>query len=458
MIHLFFLFTLNCTTLSIHVISLPPNTLLLFSQRMQITKLVLFVVQQIPFLEARYGPRLCRILVDMKKHTVSTALHCTQPLAFSHYSHSLTVSLTLSLSLSQVVFFAKTSELHILNKAIIYARDNELCDRIIICHVHLPQKIPAPDFGTDLIPLKYALALPGTTTTESHGSAQVPVVEEEEGLVQEEEEEETQAQTEAQVEIEIDLRPLDRVKGKATVKEKEKGTRKSAFKKGVSYSSASYDDSFVEENPADWDRDRDTDIDRDRIGYSGSSTDRDRAVSVSVSVAHHPPDYHQSFVVSVLLLLLLLLLPFFLRAETITCIAVHCILNYALLPFYSISPFLLSLSSPPLLPIHRVSPFTSSPPPRILPVFSSLPCPTDTLNPPYPTLSPSTSHRTYHPTLHPTLHPSHTQHTRNVTWPLLGPNDPEPHTPAQIPLRLQENLQLLDHMYPKTKVTRRITE
>ena len=28
------------------------------------------------------------------------------------------------------------SELHVLNKAIIYARDNELCDRVIICHVH----------------------------------------------------------------------------------------------------------------------------------------------------------------------------------------------------------------------------------------------------------------------------------------------------------------------------------
>jgi hypothetical protein len=34
-----------------------------------------------------------------------------------------------------VVFFAKTSELHILNKAILYARDNELCDRLIIIHV-----------------------------------------------------------------------------------------------------------------------------------------------------------------------------------------------------------------------------------------------------------------------------------------------------------------------------------
>jgi hypothetical protein len=293
--------------------------------------------------------------------------------------------------------------LHILNKAIIYARDNELCDRIIICHVHLPQKIPTPDFGTDLIPLKYALALPGTTTTESHGSAQVPIVEEEEGLVlEEEEEEETQAHTEAQVEIEINLRPLDRLKGKATVKEK--GTRKSAFKKGVSYSSASYDDSFVEENPADWDRDRDRDIDRDRIGYSGSSTDRDRAVSVTVAVAHHHPDNLQSYFVSVLLLLLL----FFLRAETITCIAVHRIRNYALLPSYSIPTVLLSLSSPPLLPIHRISPFSSSSPPRIF-LFAvsyqhsqpTLPYPLSfhiTLQSPHTTLTtpPYTPHYSHH--------------------------------------------------------------
>lgn len=35
------------------------------------------------------------------------------------------------------------------------------------------------------------------------------------------------------------------------------------------------------------------------------------------------------------------------------------------------------------------------------------------------------------------------------------PNDPVPTATAQIPLRLQENLQLLDHMYPKTKVRTR---
>jgi len=37
-----------------------------------------------------------------------------------------------------VVFFANTSELHILNKALLYARDNELCDRIIIAHIYNP--------------------------------------------------------------------------------------------------------------------------------------------------------------------------------------------------------------------------------------------------------------------------------------------------------------------------------
>jgi hypothetical protein len=57
---------------------------------------------------------------------------------------------------SQVVFFAKTSELHILNKAIIYARDNELCDRIIICHVHLPQIILPPTFCNSLPSITYS--------------------------------------------------------------------------------------------------------------------------------------------------------------------------------------------------------------------------------------------------------------------------------------------------------------
>ena len=51
---------------------------------------------------------------------------------------------------AKVVFFAKTSELHVLNKAIIYARENELCDRIIICHVHLPHTVLPPGFCTNL--------------------------------------------------------------------------------------------------------------------------------------------------------------------------------------------------------------------------------------------------------------------------------------------------------------------
>ena len=41
-----------------------------------------------------------------------------------------------------VVFFANTSELHILNKAILYARDNELCDRVIVAHVYNRQSNP----------------------------------------------------------------------------------------------------------------------------------------------------------------------------------------------------------------------------------------------------------------------------------------------------------------------------
>ena len=37
-----------------------------------------------------------------------------------------------------------------MNKAIIYARENELCDRIIICHVHLPHTVLPPGFCTNL--------------------------------------------------------------------------------------------------------------------------------------------------------------------------------------------------------------------------------------------------------------------------------------------------------------------
>jgi hypothetical protein len=35
-----------------------------------------------------------------------------------------------------VVFFTSTDELHVLNKAILYARDNDNCDKIIIIHVY----------------------------------------------------------------------------------------------------------------------------------------------------------------------------------------------------------------------------------------------------------------------------------------------------------------------------------
>ena len=45
------------------------------------------------------------------------------------------------------MFFAKTSEIHVLNKAIIYARENELCDRIIICHVYQPISEIPQGFG-----------------------------------------------------------------------------------------------------------------------------------------------------------------------------------------------------------------------------------------------------------------------------------------------------------------------
>jgi hypothetical protein len=160
--------------------------------------------------------------------------------------------------------------LHILNKAIIYARDNELCDRIIICHVHLPQKIPTPDFGADLIPLKYALALPGTTTV-SPGSSQPPA-EEEEVEEEGEEEDQTQEQSQSHIEIEMNLRAPST--GRGTGKRTGNGTGKgnvagtgtgtgigrSAFKRGGRYGSGSYDDSFVEDNLVDRDREMDRSV------------------------------------------------------------------------------------------------------------------------------------------------------------------------------------------------------
>lgn len=72
-------------------------------QRMNIVRIALYVVRQIPFLNTRFGPAIINSLVQLKKHTV--------------------------------VFYTKTSELHVLNKALLYAHDNELCDTVIIAHV-----------------------------------------------------------------------------------------------------------------------------------------------------------------------------------------------------------------------------------------------------------------------------------------------------------------------------------
>lgn len=83
------------------------TVILITFSRMKIVKLILYFVQQSAWLENRIGPVLYDTLVKMKKLTV--------------------------------VFFANTSEVHILNKAILYARDNELCDRLIIAHVFDPQ-------------------------------------------------------------------------------------------------------------------------------------------------------------------------------------------------------------------------------------------------------------------------------------------------------------------------------
>jgi amino acid transporter len=74
----------------------------------KITKIVLYFLSLSPYLEARYAPFLRISLIRMQRHTA--------------------------------LFFSKSSELHILNKAIIYVRDNELLDRFVICHVHRPAR------------------------------------------------------------------------------------------------------------------------------------------------------------------------------------------------------------------------------------------------------------------------------------------------------------------------------
>ena len=45
------------------------------------------------------------------------------------------ITTTMVGKVTYIVFFTSTSELHILNKAILYARDNENCASLIIAHI-----------------------------------------------------------------------------------------------------------------------------------------------------------------------------------------------------------------------------------------------------------------------------------------------------------------------------------
>jgi len=105
------------------------SVIIITFQRMRITKLLLFIVRQIPILDEAFSSLLCASLKEMKKHTV--------------------------------VFFTKTSELHILNKAVLYARDNELCDRLIITHVYNPNDSSSTSHESSNVPerLKENLSL-----------------------------------------------------------------------------------------------------------------------------------------------------------------------------------------------------------------------------------------------------------------------------------------------------------
>ena len=68
-----------------------------------IVKLILYIVRQYDFTNKMFSHSICNLLKSLKQHTV--------------------------------IYFAKTSELSQLNKAILYARDNELCNRLVIIHV-----------------------------------------------------------------------------------------------------------------------------------------------------------------------------------------------------------------------------------------------------------------------------------------------------------------------------------
>ena len=79
------------------------SVILVYYQRMRITTMFLYFVKKSTFLDKCLTDKLIHLLIEMKQFTV--------------------------------LFFTNTSELHILNKAILYARDNECCDHLIIVHV-----------------------------------------------------------------------------------------------------------------------------------------------------------------------------------------------------------------------------------------------------------------------------------------------------------------------------------
>ena len=79
-------------------------------ERSDIMKFVYYFVKKAPIVDRYIGSNMVQYLKKMKNHTV--------------------------------LFFCKTSGVHILNEALLYAKINELCDRIVICHVQTKQGDP----------------------------------------------------------------------------------------------------------------------------------------------------------------------------------------------------------------------------------------------------------------------------------------------------------------------------
>ncbi len=84
------------------------TAIVLTFERVPILRLLIYFCDQSKFLKKHLKPHVVNAIISSRSHTV--------------------------------VFFAKTSEIGVLNKAVKYTHDNELCDHLIVCHVNNPRQ------------------------------------------------------------------------------------------------------------------------------------------------------------------------------------------------------------------------------------------------------------------------------------------------------------------------------